>query len=85
MTIFSCLSGKSFEEIENEYATSGYGTFKRAVADMVCETLEKIQTKYHEVIDSGTLDRVLSDGAKKAREIAQKKMRVIEEKIGFAR
>ena len=85
MTIFSCLSGKSFEEIENEYATSGYGTFKKAVADCVCETLEKIQIKYHEVIDSGTLDRVLTQGAQKAREIAQKKMRVIEEKIGFAR
>ena len=83
MTIYSCLTNKSFEDIEKEYATSGYGTFKRAVADAVCNTLEKIQSKYHEVIDNGLLDKVLEEGANKARVIAQKKIKEVEEKIGF--
>lgn len=83
MTIYSCLSGRSFEDIENEFATGGYGNFKRAVADSVCNTLETIQNKYHEVIDSGLLDEVLKNGANKARELAQKKMKLVEEKVGF--
>ena len=85
MTIYSCLTGKDLKEIEKEFLDGGYGNFKRAVADVVCATLEDIQTKYHDIIDSGKLDEVLTKGAMKAREIASKKMKEIEEKIGFDR
>jgi len=85
MTIYSCLTNKSLEEIENEFLDGGYGNFKRAVADAVCMTLENIQTKYHEVINSGMLDEVLTNGANKARELASKKMKEVEEKVGFVR
>ena len=85
MTIYSCLSGRSFEDIENEFATSGYGNFKRAVADSVCSTLENIQNRYHEVIDSGLLDEVLKKGAIKARELAQNKIKLVEDKVGFSK
>ncbi len=84
MTIYSCLTSKSFEEIEQEFATGGYGNFKRAVADVVCNTLSEIQEKYHQIIDSGELDRVLEEGAKKAKEMASKKIKEIEAKIGFS-
>lgn len=85
MTILSCLSDKTYEEIEQEFATGGYGNFKRAVADAVCATLERIQNKYNEVISDGTLEKVLADGARKAKEIASKKMKEVEEKIGFSK
>lgn len=85
MTIFSCLSGKSLESIENEYLNGGYGNFKRAVADVVCSTIESIQAKYHDIIDSGRLDEVLEDGAKKARELAKVRMTKVEEKVGFSK
>lgn len=85
ITIYSCLSNKSIKEIEDEFMNAGYGNFKRAVADVVCNTLAQIQAKYHEVIDSGELDRVLKEGAKKAKIIASEKIKEVEEKIGFSK
>ena len=83
MTIYSCLSGRSIGSIEEEFLNGGYGNFKRAVADVVCNTLEEIQNKYHSVIDSGLLDEVLLQGASKARELAKNKIMQVEEKVGF--
>lgn len=85
LTIHSCLSGKSIAEVEAEFKDGGYGNFKRAVADVVCTTLETIQTKYNEVVDSGLLDKVLKEGASKARELAKAKMALVESKVGFAK
>lgn len=84
MTIYSCLTNTSLIDIEKEFLNGGYGNFKRAVADAVCNTLSQIQEKYHKIIDSGEIDRVLEEGANKARSIASKKMKEIEEKIGFS-
>ena len=85
LTIHSCLSGKAIADLEVEFKDGGYGNFKRAVADVVCSTLENIQTKYHEVIDSGLLDKVLTEGASKARELAKVKMTLVESKVGFTK
>ena len=85
LTIYSCLSGRTIGELETEFKDGGYGNFKRAVADVVCSTLENIQNKYREVIDSGLLDKVLIDGANKARELAKSKMTLVESKVGFAK
>lgn len=39
MSIMSAMSGKSFADIEAEFAGKGYGDFKKAVADTVVEKL----------------------------------------------
>ena len=85
MTIYSCLTDKTFKEIEDEFLNGGYGNFKRAVADAVCNTLEQIQNKYNQIVNSGELDKVLKEGADKARAIASKKMKEVEIKIGFSK
>ena len=85
MTIYSCMTDTSIEDIEKEFLTGGYGNFKRAVADAVCSTLEIIQNRYHEIVDSGEIDRILEDGASRARELAKKKMKEVEEKVGFSK
>ncbi|MGB4984790.1 MAG: tryptophan--tRNA ligase, partial [Erysipelotrichaceae bacterium] len=66
MTILSSLTGKSFEQIEEEFANEGYGTFKKAVADVVCDELTKIQNKYQEILESGQLETILKQGKEKA-------------------
>ena len=43
MQIMSSLSDKSFEEITKEYEGKGYGDFKKDVANVVCDTLEKFK------------------------------------------
>ena len=81
--ILSSLTNKTFEEIEIEFKNEGYGTFKKAVADAVCERLEIIQTKYQEIIDSNIIEDVLKDGAIKAQEIAEKTLSEVSSKIGI--
>ena len=41
--IYSACTGKSFEEIEREFAGQGYGAFKPAVGEAVVETLRPIR------------------------------------------
>ena len=50
LTIYSCLKNITIEEAEKEFVGCNYGTFKKAVADIVCSTLEDLQTKYHQII-----------------------------------
>lgn len=83
MTILSSLSGKSFDEIEKEFNGKGYGDFKRAVADVVCEEISKLQARYNEVINSGLVDEVLAEGAKKASVIANATLKRVQKAIGL--
>lgn len=83
MTILSSLSGKSFDEIEKEFDGKGYGDFKRAVADVVCEDISKLQARYNEVIHSGLVDEVLVEGAKKASVIANATLKRVQKAIGL--
>ena len=81
--IYCSLKNISIEECEEEFVGANYGTFKKAVADVVCATLEEIQAKYHEVINSGKLEEIFTEGANKARMIARKKLFKVQSKIGL--
>lgn len=83
LTIYSSLKEITIEEAEKEFVGANYGTFKKAVADVVCEVLEKIQTRYNEVINSPYLDEVLEKGKKEASEIAQKTLKRIKNVVGL--
>jgi tryptophanyl-tRNA synthetase len=83
LTIYSCLKDISIEEAEKEFVGANYGTFKKAVADVVCDTLERLQSKYNEYINSPYLDEVLEKGAKEAREIASKTVKRVKACVGL--
>lgn len=83
MTIMSSLTNKSFEEIEKEFEGKGYGDFKRAVSDVVCLEISKLQAKYNEVIASGLVDEVLVKGAKEASLIANATLKRVQKAIGL--
>ena len=85
INIYMSLSGKSKEEIVEEFADANYGTFKKAVGDLVAETFEKIQTRYNELINSDELDKILEDGKERSRAIAKKKYELMKQKIGLRR
>ena len=53
------------------------------VADVVCTELEKIQGRYNEIIASGMIEEILTDGAMKASSIARKTLAKVERKIGL--
>ena len=81
--IASALSGRTMEDIVEEFKGQGYGKLKGYVADVVCETLEKIQGRYKEIIESRQIEKVLEEGAQKASAIANKTLDKAVKKIGL--
>ena len=83
LTIYSCLKNITIEEAEKEFVGCNYGTFKKAVADIVCSTLEELQAKYHQILESGIIDEVLEKGAQKASKIANETINRVKKVVGL--
>jgi tryptophanyl-tRNA synthetase len=82
--IFSFAGERDGAEIEREFEGSGYGDFKKAVADAVVAYLEPVQERYAELRgDEAELDRVLDLGAEKARALASPVLADIRERMGI--
>ncbi len=83
LQIHSSLSSVPIAELVKQFENCGYGEFKKAVADVVCAELERIQNAYKEVLESGQIEAVLEDGAMKARRIASRKLNKVQRKMGI--
>lgn len=81
--IASSLTNRSMEDIVLEFHDQGYGKLKCYVADVVCAELEKIQTRYNEILASHTLEKVLEEGAKKAEKIAHVTLANVKKQVGL--
>ena len=79
VTIMSVLTGRSTDGIVSEYSRGGYAEFKRALADVIIESMEPIQKEYRRIrTDEGMLQALLQTGkqraiARSSRTIAQVK------------
>ena len=83
--IYATVTGKSFEEIEAEFEGKGYGAFKPAVGEAVAETLRPIREETERLLaDKAYLESVYRAGAEKASYAAEKTLRKVYKKIGFA-
>ena len=85
MGIYAAITKESYETIEQRYVGQGYGTFKKDVAELLVDTLRPIHERYKDLIDSPELDRILDEGAVKAREKASKTYRDVELAMGLHR
>ena len=84
MTIYSACTGKSYDEIEQEFAGCGYGKFKPAVGETVVETLRPIREEAQRIMkDKAYLESVYKEGAQRASFVAEKTMRKVYKKVGF--
>ncbi|MBQ9250523.1 MAG: tryptophan--tRNA ligase [Oscillospiraceae bacterium] len=84
MSIYSSVTGKSFEEIEREFAGQGYGAFKPAVGDAVIETLRPIREESERMLaDKAYLQQIYTDGAKRATAVARRTLRKVYKRVGF--
>ena len=85
INIYSSLTNKSIEEIENEFKDSNYGNFKTKVADVVVETLSNIQNRYNDIINSEYLDEILDKGIEKNIAISSEFYKKMKKIIGLSR
>jgi tryptophanyl-tRNA synthetase len=81
--ILAAVQERTPEEIEREFAGSGYGDFKQAVAEAVTAYLQPTRERYGQLrADEGELEAILADGATKARAIAADTMIDVREAMG---
>jgi len=84
LRIYAALTGTPVAEIEARYAGAGYGAFKKDLAEVVVDALAPIREKTEKMLaDEGELDRLLADGAARARKVAIATMAQVRERVGF--
>lgn len=84
LTIYASLSNITVQEAEEKFKDCHkYGEFKKAVADVVVAELEPFKKRYEEIISSGIIDKVLTEGAIKASKVANKTLRKVKKTVGL--
>ena len=82
--IYASCTGKSIEQVEQEFAGQGYGAFKAAVGEAVIETLRPIREEAARIMaDKAYLQGVYTDGAQRATAVARKTLRKVYKKVGL--
>jgi tryptophanyl-tRNA synthetase len=84
LTIHSALSGRSFADLEEHFAGRGYGDLKKELAEVVTDVVTPVRARTQELLDDrAELERVLTRGAERAREVADRTVAAAYEHAGF--
>ncbi len=84
LTILSAATGTPVVELEPAYAGKGYGDFKADVAAAVVELLRPVRARHLELMaDPGYLEVVLAEGAARARQVADRTMADVRDRVGL--
>jgi tryptophanyl-tRNA synthetase len=84
--IFAAVTERSVADVLNEFAGKGFGVFKPALAEALAAKLAPIAAEMRRLsADPGAVDAMLSDGAERARAIAQPIMADVREVVGLWR
>jgi len=80
----SALSGRSIEALEADFDGRGYGDLKKDVADVVVDTATPYRDRTLALLeDPAELDRILAEGAGRAREVASTTLARVYDRVGF--
>ena len=84
MGIYSAVTGKSFEQIEQEFDGKGYGDFKTTVGEAVVEELRPVKQRYDKYIsDRSYMEECWKKSAEIAQRFSQRTLDRAMKKIGF--
>ena len=82
--ILAVIRGIDPSDVEDEFAGSGYGDFKTAVADATVAYLAPVREGYEELRgEEAKLERLLDAGAAKARAIAAGTLADVRDRMGI--
>lgn len=82
LTIYHLMTGKSAATCEAHFEGKGYGHFKTELAETVVEFLKPFQERAKSYTDA-ELNKILKDGAEKARVIARETLKDVYGKMGI--
>lgn len=84
MSIYSIITGKSFEDIEREFEGKGYGVFKPAVGEAVIERFRPIRDNVNDLMKNRDyVEKLFAENAQKAAYLADQTMQKVAKKVGF--
>jgi tryptophanyl-tRNA synthetase len=84
MSIYSSITGKSYEDIESEFAGKGYGDFKLAVGETVADSLKTVREEYARYIaDKAYLKQCAKENAQKAFAYSNRIVSKVYHKVGL--
>lgn len=84
LTILAAFSGRSVEQLVEEFTGKGYGDLKGAVAEEVASFATPFRERTHALMGERTeLQAILADGADRAREVASRTLADVHRKVGL--
>ncbi|MCW2308677.1 tryptophan--tRNA ligase [Rhodobium gokarnense] len=82
--LYAALSDRTRDDVLKEYGGSAFSVFKPALAELTVAKIAPIADEMRRLTaDPGAVDAILSDGAEKAAEIAEKVMAEVSAIVGF--
>lgn len=82
ISIYSSLSGKAIDDIENIFKNKTYGDLKNAIIDEYTIFHNAYSAKWNTLTDN-EVDMIAKNSAKKAKEIASKKINFVYKTLGL--
>ena len=84
LTIYSLFSGKKIKDLEKNFKGRGYEEFKKALSQLLIETLEPLRKKRKELLQREVyVKEILTQGKNRAQVIAQSTLQEVKKKMGF--
>ena len=82
--IYSSLSNQTLSKTINEFSGKNFSEFKDKLSALVVDKISPISKEINKLLkDDSFIDKILSDGAEKANEIAHTKIKNLKKIIGF--
>ncbi len=83
LVIYELFTGLSRPDIETRFEGKGYADLKQELGEVIVEGLRPLQSHYQELTADPTyIDSLLTEGASRARPIAEKTLNTVKNKIG---
>lgn len=84
LVIYSALSGRPVATLEEEYQGRGYGDLKKDLGEVFTEWVTPIRDRVRSLVDDpAELDKILSRGAERAREVALETRATVYDRLGL--
>ena len=84
LTILGALTDRAPQDVAAEYAGRGYGDLKKDVGEAFAAFVEPYQSRVSELLDNpDLLDKILAEGADRARSLALPTLQTVYERVGF--
>jgi tryptophanyl-tRNA synthetase len=84
LTIYAALTGRTIDELLEQYDGRGYGDLKKDLAEIVVDFVKPLQERTRAYLeDPGHLDKILAVGAEKARAVSAVTLATAYQKVGF--